>query len=366
MRTLEVLQRGIADGTHIGAQIYVSHHGDVLIDEAVGEARAGIPMTTDSLMIWFSMTKAVTSVAVAQQWESGKLDIEAPVAQYIPEFGAFGKDRITLRHLLTHTAGIPLADGILEAKPWVESRAENLARIYAATPDYEPGTRAGYHPAAGMSVLGEIVARVSDTPFEQYVRDRIFGPLGMDDCWIGMPEDRFAAYGDRIGRMHNTEGSEPTPLRGIDSARASAEPMPGANGRGPVNQLARMYEALVRGGHGLLAPATVAAVASRHRTGMLDETFGIVLDWGLGFAIDTFAMGRYCSRRTFGHGGHQSSVAFCDPDHGVAVAVVCNGMPGLERHNTRLDAISSAVYVDLGLVKADDEGRAKPFPTQGL
>jgi CubicO group peptidase (beta-lactamase class C family) len=365
MQTEDVLRQGIQDGTHIGAQLYVSHHGDVVADLALGDAReGGVPLTTDSMMIWFSMTKAVTAVAVAQQWERGALDIEQPVVEYISEFGAHGKDAITLRHLLTHTAGIPNADGILQGQPWREANAENLTRIYDAPLAYEPGTRAGYHPAAGMTVLGEIVARVSGKPYTDYVRSEIFEPLGMTDCWVGMPEDRYESYGDRIGHMHNTEGAEPAPLRGIDSRGAAATPMPGAGGRGPMNQLAKMYEALLHGG--VLAPVTVVAISARHRTEMEDDTFGIVTDWGLGLAVDTFAMGRHCSRRAFGHGGHQSSVAFCDPEHDVVVAVVCNGMPGLERHNARLDAISTAVYVDLGLAKADDPGRAKPYPVTGL
>ncbi len=362
MRVQKVLQDGIDDGTHIGAQLHVSQYGETVVDLALGEARPGVPMTIDTMMIWFSMTKAVTSVAVAQQWERGALDIEAPVVRYIPEFGARGKDAITLRHLLTHTAGIPNADGILQGEPWRESNADNLARIYDAPLEYEPGTRAGYHPAAGMTVLGEIVARVSGAPYSEYVRREIFAPLGMDDCWVGMPAERFDAYGDRIGLMHNTEGAEPQRLPGIDSPRAAATPMPGAGGRGPMRELARIYEHLDT----LLQPVTVAAVSARHRTEMTDETFGIVIDWGLGFAIDTFAMGCHCSRRTFGHGGHQSSVAFRDPEHGVVVAVVCNGMPGRERHNARLVAISSAVYVDLGIAKPGDTGRVKRLPTAGL
>ena len=109
-----------------------------------------------------------------------------------------------------------------------------------------------------------------------------------------------------------------------------------------------------------MSPVTLAAVSARHRTEMLDETFGVIVDWGLGFAIDTSAMGRHCSRRTFGHGGHLSSVAFCDPEHGVVVAVVCNGMPDRDRHYRRLDAISSAVYVDgLGLLVSRRADRAK-------
>src|SRR4051794_33037430 len=202
LSVVDVLEQGIADGTHIGAQLYVSYRGDVVADVAVGRARADVEMRTDSLMTWFSMTKAVTAVAVAQQWERGALDPEDTVARHLPEFGVMGKERITIRHLLTHTAGLANADGILQGTPWRESHAESLARIYAATPEYEPGTRAGYHAAAGMSVLGEVVARVSGVPYDRYVRDEIFGPLGMHDCWVGLPGDRYAAYGDRIGLMH--------------------------------------------------------------------------------------------------------------------------------------------------------------------
>jgi CubicO group peptidase (beta-lactamase class C family) len=365
MQVISVLEKGIADGTHIGAQVYVSHGGDVVVDEAVGDARAGVPMTTDTLMNWFSMTKAVTAVAVAQQWESDALDIDAAVARYIPEFAANGKEAITLRHLLTHTAGIPNGDGMLQGEPWRESNSDNLARIFASVPAYPAGTRAGYHPAAGMTVLGEVVARVSGVPYERYVRERIFEPVGASDCWVGMPEEQYAAYGDRIGFMHTTTG-EPRPLPRISSARSAATPMPGAGGRGPMRQLARVYEALVRGGAPLLDPVTVAAISARHRTEMLDETFGIVVDWGLGVAVDTSAMGSHCSRRTFGHGGHLSSVAFCDPEHAVVVAVVCNGMPDRDVHYRRLDEIASAAYVDAGLARAGDRGRVKPYPTGGL
>src|SRR5436190_3369057 len=96
---IDVLERGIADGTHIGAQLYVSHGGAVAADLAIGRTRADVEMRTDSMMIWFSMTKAVTAVAVAQQWERGALDIEDAVVRYLPEFGANGKQHVTIRHL---------------------------------------------------------------------------------------------------------------------------------------------------------------------------------------------------------------------------------------------------------------------------
>src|SRR5262249_54847975 len=162
-------------------------------------------------------------------------------------------------------------------EPWRESYADSLARIYAAAPDYPPGTRAGYHPAGGMTVLGEGVARVSGGPYERYVRDRVFAPVGAADCWVGMPGEEYERCGDGI--MHSTADGEPVPLPRINSARSAATPMPGAGGRGPMRDLAKVYEALVNGGGPLLAPATVAAFAARHRTDMIDETFGIVVDW---------------------------------------------------------------------------------------
>ncbi|HET9729798.1 MAG TPA: serine hydrolase domain-containing protein [Acidimicrobiia bacterium] len=360
MRVVDVLEAGIADGTQIGAQIYVSEGGEERLNAALGESKRGTAMTTDSMMIWFSMTKAITSVAVAQQWERGALDVDDAVVAHIPEFT--GKDGVTIRHLLTHTAGLRFADGFLEGAPWSETPAENIARICAAELEYEPGSRAGYHPASGMAVLGEIVARASGTRFDEYVRAEIFEPIGATDCWIGMPADRFAAYGDRIGVMHNTEGTEIKPLKIVDDAPAVEKYLPGGNGRGPMRQLAKVYESLLGFGPQLLDPVTVAAISARHRTQLVDETFGIVLDWGLGFAIDSWHMGRHCSRRAFGHGGHLSSVAFCDPEHGVVAATVCNGMPGRDRHSARFDAISSAIYVDLGIAKPSDDGRTKEFP----
>jgi CubicO group peptidase (beta-lactamase class C family) len=203
-RARAVLARGIEEGLHIGAQLYVSVHGRVIADCALGESRPGVPMTPDSLMIWFSSTKAVVAIALAQQWERGRCDLDDPVCAHIPEFGANGKQGVTIRHLLTHTGGFRFADGFGTRRgPFTVSWGENLARVCAAPlePGWVPGTKAGYHPTSSMLVLGEIVHRLDGRPFDLYVREAIFAPLGMVDSWIGMPADRYRAYGDRIGLM---------------------------------------------------------------------------------------------------------------------------------------------------------------------
>ncbi|MEX1007460.1 MAG: serine hydrolase domain-containing protein [Acidimicrobiia bacterium] len=367
-RATAVLAEGIHRGLHLGAQVYVSRAGETVADFAIGEARAGTAMTRDSMVTWFSMTKPSVAVAVAQQWERGRLELDDPVAKHVPEFAQNGKERITLRHLLTHTAGFRGGDQVVSSGNLDTYWEEVVAGICAVEPEegWEPGTRAGYHLGCGMTMLAEVVRRVDGRPFEQYVRDEIFLPLGMDDCWVGMPPERHAEYGERIGTMHNTQGEAPVRLDVLDTADTLAKCIPGGGGRGPMHQLSRLYRALLgRGeldGARILSPQAVEAITARHRVGMFDETMNAEIDWGLGLAVDTFAMGRYASRRAFGHGGALSSQATADPEHDLVLILQTNGMCANDDHYQRLASFSSAVYVDLGLAAEDAVGRDKAMP----
>ncbi|MGH2601346.1 MAG: serine hydrolase domain-containing protein, partial [Dehalococcoidia bacterium] len=253
-RTVALIEQGIADGTQIGAQIYVSRDGRVVTDVGIGESRPGVAMTAGSMLAWFSSTKAVSSVALAQVWERGALDLDDPVTRFIPEFGAGGKEGITVRHLLTHTGGFRDADGGATGRMGypLPSWDEIITRICAARiePGWVPGKKAGYHPSSSYYVLGEIVRRLDGRPFDRYVREAIFEPLRMTDCWIGMPPERFRAYGERIGLMQNTEGPQPQPADIVDQADFVAQPMPAGNGRGPIRELGRFYEMMLARGIG--------------------------------------------------------------------------------------------------------------------
>jgi CubicO group peptidase (beta-lactamase class C family) len=360
-KTREALEQGIREGLHLGAQIYVSLRGEAVADSAVGEDRPGEPLTPDHLMLWLSSTKPVAAVALAELWERGRLELDDPVALHLPEFVANGKEKITLRHLLTHTAGIRMLDVGWPRLSWEEI----IARICAMKPEprWVPGQKAGYHQASSWFILGEVIRRVDGRPFSVLVREEIFEPLGMVDSWIGMPPERYLFYKEsgRIGGMWNTELSSPTP-HGWDSEARCVRSHPGGNGYGPVRELGRFYEMLLgRGtlaGRRILSPQAVEALTARHRAGMVDATFKHVLDWGLGFILNSaqygaetvpYGYGHHASARTFGHSGYRSSTGFADPESGLAVALVFNGTPANDAHERRIRAVVDAVFEDLGL-----------------
>ncbi|MEO6437009.1 MAG: serine hydrolase domain-containing protein [Tepidisphaeraceae bacterium] len=360
-RTDAAIERGMRQGLHVGAQLYVSVRGEVKADRAFGVARQGVVMATDTLMPWLSAGKPVSAVAVAQLWERELLELDDAVAKHIPEFADGQKETMTVRHILTHTAGFRAVLGHWEDKPWDAV----IAALCAARlePRWVPGETAGYHPLTSWYILGELVRRLDGRPLERYVREAIFQPAGMTDSWMSLPLERYRAYGHRIGLMHDTRGAKAQANYFIDTERGAAQCRPPSGARGPARELGRFYEMLLnRGainGNRVISPQTVEAITAHHRVGVYDKTFRHVVDWGLGFllqsnqyGIDTvpYGYGRHASPRTFGHSGSRSSVGYADPTHGLVVACIFNGAPEEAAHDARMREVNTAIYEDLELV----------------
>ncbi|MDA0745501.1 MAG: serine hydrolase [bacterium] len=359
-QTLALLEQGIEKNLHIGAQVYISLRGEPIADFALGESRPGIPMQTNTLMPWLSATKPIGAVAIAQLWEQGLLSPDDPVSQYIPEFGTNGKSTVTLYHLLTHTGGFRSSKVDLDRAPWEEI----ISHIFQASLeiDWTPGKKAGYHKATSWFILAEILQRIDGRPFGQYVREELFNPLDMNNTWIGLPPDRFQAYGNRIGHLQNTSKFDNPTQAFRSTEEGAALCRPGGGGQGPIRELGRFYEMLLGGGtwnnQRILLPQTVADLTFRHRENMFDETFKHTMDWGLGFILNSnrygadtvpYGYGLHASPNTFGHGGAQSSAGFADPEHNLVVAQITNGTPGEFSHNRRVRQLHTAIYEDLGL-----------------
>ena len=364
-KAASVIAEGMERGLHVGAQVYVSMEGAVVADAAMGSAFLGDAerperaMTTDTLVSWQSACKPVGALAIAQLWEAGHLDLDAPVADLIPDFATGGKAAITMRHILTHTGGfrsVPFSD--------IETSWDKcIARVCAAPLEdgWVVGETAGYHPQSSWYIVGEMIRKISGRTFPEYVRDEILLPLGLNDSWLGMTEAAYDAYADRIAVNYQTAKGD-LKTNNFHGKALATSCRPSGNGMGPIRELGRFYECLQGGGGRtgtrIVEEATVREFTRPHRIGSFDETFKHRMDWGLGFIINSnrygfqtvpYGYGKHCGENTFGHGGYQSTSGFADPDHGLVVAVAFNGTPGEPKHGKRIRDFASAVYEDLGL-----------------
>ena len=338
---------------------------EIVADFGVGETvvGSGVALTADSIMPLFSSAKPITAVAVGVLVDSGRLNFEDPVATHVSEFAAHGKTNVQIRHLLSHTSGLAddfLADGGSE-------RSEVVARLCDSIliDGWKPGERSAYLPAAGWHMLGEVIERASGSSFESFVRDFVLGPLGMEDTRTNVDSALANDLGDRLGVMHATRRRDPTSMV-VDPAygpeRLGQFVRPGSSFHGPAHDLVKLYSMLLRGGispggERIVSSDVVEAMTSRQHEGLLDETFGVVIDRGLGFLIDSkrhgpvvpYGYGRAASSSTFGHGGKESSTGFADPERRLAVSLIFNGMPGEPSHDRRTKQVLAAVYEAVGV-----------------
>ncbi len=360
-RTRAALRQGREKGLHLGAQVYLSTPGGPVLDHAEGEVRPGQPMDVETPLPWMSAGKPITALAIAALDERGELSPGDPVQRYWPAFGQKGKGAISLAHLLAHTAGFhSVEDRLLRSESWPE--AASAIETAPLEPDWTPGERAAYQAQGTWLALGEILQRVTGQPFEDAVRDLVLSPWGLEEI-------RFSVDGQETGGVGELFEAG---VEGIRPAQAAPGPgrwsrvWPGSSAGGPARLLGRLYDrvrdVLAGVDDAVISADTVRRYRARQRVGLRDETFGCPLDWGYGFLPDNKHLGRglvpygygpHCSPDTFGHGGVQSSVGFLDPGHGLAGAVVCNGMPGEPRHQRRIHAILQALYEDLHLTPGD-------------
>ena len=231
-RSWAVLQAGLEAGLHLGGQVYLSVQGQAVAHIAFDLAREGREMKRESLVLWLSAGKPLTAVAVMQCVERGETALEARVSEILPAFGVKGKESLTIRHLLTHTAGLRPADDPFSRLSW----PAQLDRICDAPleADWIPGVTAGYQLSATWLVLAELVQRVSSQAFAEYLRARVFAPLGLKDTWMAMPETVVRECQDRLAWLYVTPSGRAAPHPFWSTPPALAACQPGEIGRAHV------------------------------------------------------------------------------------------------------------------------------------
>ncbi|SHF63047.1 serine hydrolase domain-containing protein [Streptoalloteichus hindustanus] len=354
----------------IGAAVTVYQHGRPVVDLWAGQADAdtGRAWTSDTLQFVFSATKGVTAICALVLAQRGALDLDAPVADYWPEFAAEGKGRIPVRWLLTHQAGLPVLDErvpLAEALRW-DPVVEALA---AQRPVWEPGTAHGYHALTYGWLVGEVVRRITGRSLGSFLREEIAAPLDLD-FWIGLP----AAEHHRVSRaisweMEDLKASVDAPEVMFDPTslamrthhvtepqfdhrdpRVWAAEMPSVNGLGTAHSLARLYAALVSEVDGVrvLDERTVAEASTVHTSGV-ERIHGFDIRYGLGFLLppENGQPSPLVGPRSFGHPGYGGSLGFADPEHGLGFGFVANHLGAPQLVDPRSLRLARAVYACL-------------------
>jgi CubicO group peptidase (beta-lactamase class C family) len=380
----EAFARNFAEHGEVGAAFSLVHEGRTVVDlwAGVADAATGAPYAEDTLQLVFSTTKGATAICANLLAQRGELDVDAPVAEYWPEFAAAGKEEVPVRWLLCHKAGLPYInapltlDQLLAWDPPVEALA-------SMAPVWEPGTAHGYHAVTYGFLVGEVIRRISGHSPGTFFADEVAGPLGLE-FWIGLPAEQQArvapltnrglgtptaeeeSAGDLLARLEEFLGPDSLLAKALGATdnqalaeegvfnrpEVRAAELPAANGVTNARSLARMYAAVIGPVEGVatapvLTPEQVAAATVTQTSGadqvlMFDTTFG------LGF-MTASPFSPYGGPKAFGHAGAGGSVGFADPEAGIGFGYVMNRMMTNLSGDPRSTGLVAAAYEALGL-----------------
>jgi len=352
----------------VGAAVAVSVGGRLVVDLWGGWADRARRRRweRDTLVNFFSVGKGLTAVCAHRLVERGLVELDAPLGRYWPEFGAAGKEDVTLRHVLSHRAGLPAVREELPDGAMLDWAAMTRA-LERQAPWWPPGSAHGYHVNTFGYLVGEVVRRVTGRTLGMLLRAEIAGPLGAD-VHIGLAPSEHHRVAEYLwpagGTVPDTTGLAGDALmrrnvywnpRGVSGAgwvnRAAwrVAEMPSTNGHGTARGVARVYAALARWGAidgvRVLAEPVLRSAVVEHSNGV-DRILRRPSRFGLGFQLTHPDRPLGPNAGPFGHFGAGGSLGFCDPEADVAFGYVMNDM-GPSWQNPRNRALIDALYAAL-------------------
>lgn len=368
--TFEETNRGSPGGSALAVLI----GGEPVVDiwAGVADPYTSRAWAADTPTVVFSCTKGVMSLLIGQLVQSGTLKLDAAVTDYWPEFAANGKERITIRQLLAHRAGLAAPRQDIDLETALDWHAV-VSTLADQKPLWEPGTAYGYHALTFGWLTGELVRRATGQTVSEYLRATVTGPLGAD-FWIGLPDSAAA----RVARLIASDtpddavpggsGIDPTdaywmersmtlgaafpatlvrPGEGFDDPRVQKAEIPGAGGIATANALATIWSAAVTPTRGvrLLDDSLIQDMTEAQSEGAPVWWLpGPYPRWGTGFML-TSERRKFLTSRSFGHDGAGGQVAFADPEHKVGFAYTTNVLKGQDdqRGSALVQALQAAL-----------------------
>jgi CubicO group peptidase (beta-lactamase class C family) len=376
-----VFERNLADGRELGAACAAYVGGEKVVDlwGGIRDARSGARWDEDTLVLVYSTSKGLAAMTLAMLHSRGRLDYDERVATYWPEFAQNGKERVTVRQLLAHEAGLPVVDERLDPK--LIADFDRLAEVIARQrPLWEPGARHGYHGISIGWYMGELVRRVDPQhrTLGRFFAEEIARPLELE-VYFGVARDLPKRRIARIERaaLRSLPGLRDMPPR---MALAMANPrsvtfkafanprvyspatfdsrhyrhleFPAGGALGTARSIARAYSAFaVREPELGITPATMAELTAPPRPprrGWHDEVLKVDTAFSLGFARPHGEMDFGFSKSAFGHPGAGGSFAFADPEAEVSFAYVMNRMGFHIANDPREKALRDALLRCVG------------------
>ena len=376
----QAVEKLYRSGVQPAMQLCIRRRGEVLMDRAIGYARGGGPddprdaekvlVTPETPFNIFSASKAVTAMVIHSLDEQHLLHLDDPVCEYIPEFGKHGKQWITIRHVLTHRAGIPNVPPETMRVEMLERPAEIVDILCNTTPMWRPGRRLAYHAISGGFILGEIVRRVAGDNIRDVLAAEILEPLGFrwmnygvsprdvnkvaTNYFTGLPVlpplswifKRFLGVEfDKVAEL----GNDPLFLTGI---------VPAGNVVATANELSRFYQLLLNGGEldgvRVLEPRTIRRAVAEQSYLEFDLSLAMPVRYAMGFMLGGQWMSFYGpdTVNAFGHIGFINVMGWADPDRRISVGFMNSGKPLLYPEI----AAFSDVFKQIGLACPKEPG----------
>lgn len=340
-------ERNFTERGEVGASVCVIRRGEVVIDLYGGTSDGEKQWTSDTLVITYSTTKPFAASGLGLLIDRGLVEHDEPVATYWPEFAQAGKERATIRHLLTHQAGLVALRQDLPAEALFK-RDVIVGALEAEEPWWEPGTKAGEHALFYGHLIDEVVRRVDGRSLHALFAEEVAGPWGLD-FHIGLGDDDI----ERTATVFGMEDAWPAGAIGepgslleraltnppgalvpevVNSERWKKATVPAINGYGTARSIARFYRGFladgILDGTRVFSERACRAASSVHCSGE-DVLLERHVDWGLGFQIED---------DYFGHGGIGGSSGYAARHLDLAFGYVTNKMG----EHDRADAVAEA------------------------
>lgn len=352
-RANDLLDELHATGKYPALQVCIRHRGEVVLHRALGsyrplsDADAERPATLDTRFLLFSVSKCVTATALHILFDREELSVDDPVHWHIPEFAQKGKKHVTARHLLTHTAGIPMIFWHLD-DDLIRDWDRIIAQICRQKPVYVPGRRTSYHILSSGFLIAELIRRVDGRPPRKFLREELRDPLGLETFDYGIPPDKR----DRAARVERVDELPPQAIinlisRVIDVDLVQAlsvinksvlydSVIPAGNIVATAEETSRFFQMLLQNGtwegHEILSAeqvrrATVEQVMARRDWTLFLTPQRYSLGFMLGRKSTAFNVFGRRTEQTFGHLGFTRILGWANRKNRVAGAFLTNGVP---------------------------------------